>query len=209
VPFTDLGSKWIFGGAHWGHTSLECGSKCPQTSASFAAGQATRRAQPAGQRTTRTLSGLQASSSVLHFATCANGRKRWVDQGEHSHYYSGFLTTSRRSTAQRLAQFFLILHAGVVGRPVGLAPARPRASSGAALDGTATMLSGSAPGLAFGSPWGGRGDAPPVHSTPAGRQFWWLGAPGGLPTRRGRGCRDRQDLLGDQTKLRPRRYERR
>lgn len=31
--------KWIFGGAHWGHTSLECDSKRPQTSASFVAGQ--------------------------------------------------------------------------------------------------------------------------------------------------------------------------
>ena len=29
MPFTDLGSKWIFGGAHWGHTSLECGQQVP------------------------------------------------------------------------------------------------------------------------------------------------------------------------------------
>jgi hypothetical protein len=34
------GGNWIFDGAHWGHTSLESGSKRWKTSASFAAGQA-------------------------------------------------------------------------------------------------------------------------------------------------------------------------
>jgi hypothetical protein len=47
-----LREQLIFGGAHWGHTSLESDNKRPQASTTLAAGQATLGPEPAGQKTT-------------------------------------------------------------------------------------------------------------------------------------------------------------
>jgi hypothetical protein len=80
-----------------------------------------------------------------------------------------------------------ILHTG--GRVASRRPgaARPRASPEAALDATASVLSGSAPGLACGSP-GGRLTGRHTPSTrPLPAAVLVAGHPGGLPTRRGHG----------------------